>query len=179
MFVQFSQGFGPGCLRFSDRSIEVSLSLGLTVATQPALALDQADVFLSSVQVPQFKLVAALAGHPIEATMRRERSGPSPSEARALQSLMAEQARGAAGAENTVADGPNASRIFIYYGGSGRSGPRALPSRWSRLRRAGPPLRGRAWSYRGVIHHGLQCLLRSYAPAFAASILRAEPCGVH
>ena len=62
MFVQFSQGLGPGCLRFSDRSIEVSPSLRLTVAKQPALALDQADVFLSSVQVPQFKLVAALAG---------------------------------------------------------------------------------------------------------------------
>ena len=66
-------------------------------------------------------------------------SGPSPSEARALQSPVTEQARGATGAENTVADEPKASQIFIC-AGLGQIGPRAWPRRWSPLQRAEPPL---------------------------------------
>jgi hypothetical protein len=45
MFVQFSQGLGSGCFRLSDRHVEVSSRLGLTVSKHPALAFGETDVF--------------------------------------------------------------------------------------------------------------------------------------
>jgi len=108
------QAFVHGLFRRDNRPIKFASRLGLTVSKHPTLSFDQTYVFLGSTYVPQFECVTALTGHGwFQPRLPCAMRSPSPLRLASLQSRVAEQARGTAGAENMVTDKPKSSQILF------------------------------------------------------------------